>query len=149
MIGRRHPRFVLYVLLSAAVCCLGQADEHLDQLKSHADSGPAEQRAEACIAVAQHQLSAADKLFTAGNTEQAQAAVRDVADYSEKAAAAAEHNSHKLKNTEIAVRKMAHKLEDIKRSLAFEDQPPVQAAINRLEKARTNMLNKMFGKDAK
>ena len=40
---------------------------------------------------------------------------------------------------------MAHKLRDMKRTLSFEDQAPVQDAIDRLEHVRTDLLTKMFG----
>ena len=41
---------------------------------------------------------------------------------------------------------MADKLRDIKRTLAFEDQPPVEQAIHRLEDIRTTLLKEMFAK---
>ncbi|MGA9902637.1 MAG: hypothetical protein WBQ39_11930, partial [Terriglobales bacterium] len=55
----------------------------------------------------------------------------------------------RLKNVEIDVRKMADKLRDIKRSLAVEDQPPVDQAMRRLEEVRTTLLQEMFAKDEK
>ena len=44
---------------------------------------------------------------------------------------------------------MAHRLIDIKRTLAFDNQAPVQEAADTLEKLRTDVLNRMFGKNAK
>ena len=44
---------------------------------------------------------------------------------------------------------MAEKLRDIKRTLAFEDQPPVEQAIRRLEDVRTTLLKEMFAKENK
>ncbi len=44
---------------------------------------------------------------------------------------------------------MAEKLRDIKRTLAFEDQPPVEQAIRRLEDVRTALLKEMFAKEKK
>jgi hypothetical protein len=44
---------------------------------------------------------------------------------------------------------MAHRLADIKRSVAYDDQPPIQSAIDSLERIRTDLLNKMFGKNTK
>ena len=75
----------------------------------------------------------------------AHADLKDVVSYSEKATTAATQTGKKLKNIEIAVRKMAERLRDIKRSLNFEDQPPVQEAAERLEKLRNQLLAKMFG----
>jgi len=67
-----------------------------------------------------------------------------VASYSEKARDSAIASKKHLKNAEIATRKMAEKLNDIKRTLAFEDQPPVEQAIHRLEDVRTSLLKEMF-----
>ena len=69
--------------------------------------------------------------------------------YSEKARDAATQTRKRLKNVEIDVRKMAAKLRDIKRTLAFEDQPPVEQAIDRLEDIRTTLLKEMFAKEEK
>jgi hypothetical protein len=44
---------------------------------------------------------------------------------------------------------MAEKLRDIKRTLAFDDQPPVDQAVRRLEDVRTSLLNAMFANDKK
>ena len=87
-----------------------------------------------------------ERVFGAGKDEEALAAVKDVMTYSEKAHDAALASGNKLKNTEIALRKMAGKLRDIKRTLSFDDQAPVQAAADRLEALRTDLLSKMFGK---
>jgi hypothetical protein len=41
---------------------------------------------------------------------------------------------------------MTEKFRDIKRSVAFEDQAPIQQTIDELEKMRTDLLSAMFGK---
>ena len=66
--------------------------------------------------------------------------------FSQKARDAAVRSDRKLKSTEIAIRKMAAKLRDIKRTVIFEDQVPLQAAADRLESFRTDLQTKMFGK---
>jgi hypothetical protein len=40
---------------------------------------------------------------------------------------------------------MANKLRDMKHTLNFEDQAPVQEAIDHLERVRTDLLARMFG----
>ena len=69
--------------------------------------------------------------------------------YSDKAGEAANASGKHIKHTEISFRKMAAKLRDIKRALAFEDQAPVENAANHLEELRTNLLTRMFGKEEK
>jgi len=111
-----------------------------------ADSARVEDRPALCVEVAERQLKSADELYTAGKPDEARTAVKDVVSYSEKAHDAAIESGKKVKNTEIAFRKMAAKLRDIKRSLNFDDQAPVQAAADRLESLRTELLSHMFGK---
>jgi hypothetical protein len=126
-----------------------RADESLDQLIKRANAAPERERAFLCTQVAERQLQAADKLYSAGDSDAARAAVADVVTYSEKAADASAHSSARLKQTEIALRKMAAKLRDIQRTISFEDQKPVEEAANRLEKLRTDLLARMFNKGAK
>ena len=143
-------RLALYMLLLVFVCAKGVAkDETVDELKARFESARPEDRAELAIRIAQHQLRNADKLYGEGNIEQGRAAVDDIVAYSQKARDAATQTKKHLKNIEIDARKMAEKLRDIKRTLAFEDQPPVEEAIGRLEDVRTALLQEMFAKDNK
>ena len=41
---------------------------------------------------------------------------------------------------------MAEKFRDIKRTVAFDDQAPIQQTVDELEKMRTDLLSAMFGK---
>ena len=66
--------------------------------------------------------------------------------YSKKATDASIDTGKRLKGTEIALRKMAEKLRDVKRTVAFEDQSPIQQTIDQLEQMRTDLLSAMFGK---
>jgi hypothetical protein len=142
-------RGILVAILLAMAPCWAKKQETLEQLKSRAESANLEERASVCVEIAERQLTNADKLYTEGNAERARAAVNDVVTYTEKARDAATQSGKRLKPTEIAVRKMAHRLSDIRRTLNFEDQPPVQEAIEHLEKIRTELLSKMFGKGQK
>lgn len=124
-------------------------EETVQQLVERASSARVEDQPALYSSAAEKLLRSADELYTAGKVDQARAAVSDLVTYSDKASSAAIESGKKLKNTEISVRRMAAKLRDIKRSLAFEDQAPVQSAIDRLESLRTQLLAKMFGKGAK
>ena len=140
--------FLLCTLLVAIAFAFGFAkDETVDELKSRFESAHPEDRAELAIHIARLQLDNADKLYVSGNVDQANAAVIEVVTYSEKAGDAAKQTNKRLKNIEIDVRKIADKLRDIKRTLAFDDQPPLEQAIRRLEDLRTSLLEEMFAKD--
>lgn len=137
------------ILLIAACSAWARREETLEELKTRAQSANAEERNTASVRVAELQLDAADKLFTEGKPDQAQTTLAEVVTYSEKARDAATQSNKRLKSTEIAVRKMTHKLRDVKRTVAFEDQAGVQSVIDRLERVRTDLLAKMFGKGEK
>lgn len=141
----RRSSTVAVLVLATVVYCLA-AKESVQQLAARADAARPEDRPGLYVEIAERQLKMADDLFAATKDEEAVATVKDVVTYSEKAHDAAIVARGKLKNTEIALRKMAAKLRDIKRTLSFEDQAPVQAASDRLEALRTDLLAKMFGK---
>jgi polyhydroxyalkanoate synthesis regulator phasin len=134
------------VLLATSFLALASKPETLQELIARVESARVEDRPTLCVEIAERQLKSADELYTAGKVDDARAAVQDVVTYSEKAHDAAIQSGKKIKNTEIAFRKMAVKLRDIKRSLNFDDQAPVQTAADRLESLRTDLLSHMFGK---
>jgi len=142
-------RLAFTMLFLAFASAYGAKDETVDELKSRFESTRPEDRPELGIRIAQHQLRDADKLYSEGNADRARAAVDDIVTYSEKARDAAIQTRKRLKNVEIDVRKMAEKLRDIKRTLAFEDQAPVEQAVRRLEDVRTTLLKEMFAKEDK
>jgi hypothetical protein len=121
-------------------------DESLDQLIARAESARREDRPALYLDIARQKAEAADKLYNAGDAEAGNTALRDVVTLSKKATDASIDTGKKLKNTEIALRKMAEKFRDIKRTVAFEDQAPIQQTIDELEKMRTDLLSAMFGK---
>lgn len=142
-----HKRvIILTILLATSIAALARKEESLEQLIARAESARAEDRPVLYVEIAQRQLEAADQSFTAGKVEAADTAINDVVTYSDKARDTAISSGKKLKHTEIAVRKMAARLRDIKRNLVFEDQAPVEAAIDHLEQVRTELLAHMFGK---
>jgi soluble cytochrome b562 len=133
-------------LLATSFLAVAYKTETLQELIARAESARVEDRPALCVEIAERQLKSADELYTAGKVDDARTAVRDVVTYSEKAHDAAIQSGKRVKNTEIDFRKMAAKLRDIKRSLNFDDQAPVQAAADRLETLRTDLLSHMFGK---
>ena len=140
------PRWAIVALVLALALPSGAAkEEPLDQLLKRAQVARVQDQPPLYLEAAQRQLKAADEFYAAGKVDEARVALEDVVTYSDRATAAASKSGKKLKNTEIAVRKMAERLRDMKRTLAFEDQAPVQAAADHLEKMRTELLSRMFG----
>ena len=136
--------FLSLFLLALAFANAAAFEETVDTLKSRLQNASSEERPQLCVRIAQLRLRDADRLYDEGHVADAHAAVDDIVAYSEKARDAATQSRKHLKSVEIAVRKMSEKLGDIKRTLAFEDQPPLEQAIRRLEEIRTALLDAMF-----
>ena len=69
--------------------------------------------------------------------------------YSEMARDSAIQAHKHEKQSEIAIRKMARKLVDIKHAVAHDDQEQVQDTIDRLQRIRDDLLAAMFPKGVK
>jgi len=134
------------ILVATSCLAFASKPETVQQLIARAETAKPEDRPTLYVEIADRQLTSADELFTAGKVEDAQARVSDVVAYSEKAHDSAIQWTKKLKGTEIAFRKMAARLRDIKHTVNFDDQAPLQAAADRLENLRTDLLAHMFGK---
>ena len=145
---RRFTFLMLFVVALAQPYSRAK-DETVDELKARFQNGHLEERPQLGMRIAFLQLHNADTLYREGKVEEAATAVGDIVSYSEKASDASTQTKKHLKNTEIDLRKIAEKLRDIKRTLAFEDQPAVEQAVRRLEDLRTALLKEMFGDDKK
>jgi hypothetical protein len=145
----RERAFLLVVVFALSLAAVARKEDSLEQLKARLETATPDQRISLSLEIAQRQLTSADKLYTEGKPDEARAAVNDVVTYSEKAGQAANETGKKLKQAEITVRKMAKKLRDIKRSVNFEDQEPLQDAADRLEHIRSDLLTRMFGPSKK
>ncbi len=140
---------ILVLLAVVSLARFARADDALQQQIARADSAPPSERPALYIRIAHQQADDADKLYQQGDAEAGNKALNDVVTYAGKASDAAATTGKRLKDTEIAVRKMSEKFRDVKRTLPFEDQAPVQQAIDSLEKMRTDLLAVMFGKKGK
>src|SRR5215472_6813163 len=140
----RLPLAIVIIALSAANLIALPNQPTVEELKASLQNAKPEERANLALKIAERQVAAADRLYYDGKIEEADAAIKDVVTYTEQAGQGM--SSHHLKSAEISVRKMAHRLNDIKRTLSYDDQAPVQSAIDALEKVRTGMLERMFAK---
>jgi hypothetical protein len=121
----------------------------VEELKARLSDASIADRAGLCIQISELQLDAVDKLYLAGESEKGEAALVDVIAFSELARDYAIQSRKHEKQSEIAIRKMAHKLTDIKRTITFSDQKPIQDAIDRLQTIRDDLLSAMFPKGKK
>jgi len=136
---------VISVLAIAAM--LAGKEQSIQELIARANSAPVKEQPALFVEVAERELKVADELYTTGKVDEARQAVGDIVTYSQKAHDSAIESGKKLKNVELAARKMSHKLVDMKRTLNFEDQAPVQSAADRLQALADDLLSRMFGKE--
>jgi hypothetical protein len=136
------------VLLLGGALAAPAKKASIDELKEKLKNATRpDDQASLAIQIAEAQVDAADKLYKQGKYEEGQKAVSEAASYAQQSHDAAITTGHRLKNIEISVRKMAHRLTDMKRQLTFDEQAPVQAAVDQLEKIRTDLLHRMFKAD--
>ena len=132
-------------LMALATASFGKSDETIEQLVARADAARVDQQPDLYMDVAQRALQSATEDYKADKIDEFSAAVGQVVKYSDSARAAALHSGKHLKNTEIKIRELAIHLRDMQLNVDVDEQPPVQAAIDRLEGFRTELLHAMFG----
>jgi hypothetical protein len=135
---------ILILVMAAAMASLG-AEETTEELIARANAARADQQPDLYMEVARRELRAATDAFKAEKDTEFLAAVEQIVKYSDSAHVASIHSGKHLKNTEIKIREIAIRLRDLKLNVDMDQQPPVQAAIDRLEGFRTELLNGMFG----
>jgi uncharacterized radical SAM superfamily Fe-S cluster-containing enzyme len=138
-------RKLLVALLAACFAVSALAKEAtVEELKERVKSAAAADRPRICVQIAERQLETLGKSFAADESEKAHTSLSDVVTYSELARDSAIQSGKHQKQTEIAVRTMARKLNDLKHGVPHDEQPAIQAAMDRLQKVRDDLLQAMF-----
>jgi len=141
------PAMVCLLLCSLMAQGAGQQEGGSD-LKARADAAQGGERVTLSLDYAHQQLELANKLYSDGDVEKAEAAIGEVFTYAQRATTAATTSNKKLKQTEIGLRKLEHRMRDIGQSLSIDDRPPVEKTVQQLEDLRADLLAKMFGEKA-
>ena len=143
-------RSVMRVLACALLfSLLGRGTEQTPaELKARADSAQGSERVVLSLEYAHRELEQANTLYTDGDVEKAEAAIQEVVAYSRTATETATTANKRLKQTEIELRKIEHRMHDIGASLNIDDRPPVEKAVQEIEQLRASLLAKMFGEKA-
>jgi hypothetical protein len=126
-----------------------RSEATVEELKSRISAASVSDRAKICVEIAEKQLSAADKLFAAEDLDKAQTSLTDVVAFSELARDYSIQSHKHQKQTEIAVRAMTRKLNNMLHVVSRDDQAVLKDAISRLELVRDDLLAAMFPKGAK
>jgi hypothetical protein len=130
------------LLVLGASTSHGQKD--VGTLKVEAEKASGGQQAKLYAALADKLVEVADQQFTQGNSVQGEATVQEVLQYSGKAHDIALSRRDNRKEVEILLRQTQRHLEDVKRTLAAEDRPPLDAVEKKLADLRQDLLDSMF-----
>lgn len=137
------PLIGIFVLAAAALSAAQDPTARpteADRLKAKAEELKEHERGKVYSEIARELTEEANRQFTEGQTDAAQAAVKEVVEYAEKASAAAKLKNKKTKDTEINLRKTARRLEEVAKTLAVEDRPAVNRAVEKLDEIRKDLL---------
>lgn len=116
----------------------------LTELLSKAESMKEHDRGKVYSEIARELVELANAQFNQGELDKGMGSIRQAVDYAEKAARVAREKSKKIKDTEINLRKCTRRLDEVRRTLALDDQPPLVAAHQRLEQLNKELLLYMF-----
>jgi hypothetical protein len=147
LVWRALPLLLLCVMASARP--VPRNEPTVEELKARIASANPKDKVHLCIQVAEKRLDEADKLYAASDIQKGQEALAEVVSFSEQARDYSLQSRKHQKPTEIAMRNMTRKLNNILHTLGHDDQAPVQDAINHIEKVRDDLLSSMFPKGAK
>jgi hypothetical protein len=137
------------ILLLLALGLFATAEQKtLDQLKAEAERADGDQP-KLMAEVAERLVPVADKQFTDGESVKGHATVDEILQYATRAHDLAIKTRKKMKDTEIHLRRCRHSLENMRRTLAAEDRPAVEAVEKKLETFAEDVLEAMFAPPGK
>lgn len=139
----KRKSIVILGLFMLAVAALA-SQRNLEGLKEEADHAQGGHQAKLSSELAEYLIGIAEQQFTQGNNEQAQATVKDILKYAQLARDAAVKSHDNLKQTEIKLREAQRRLENLKRTLAVDDRPPLDEVEKKIAQFRQDLLDAMF-----
>jgi hypothetical protein len=135
--------FSIAILLLLALAARAE-EKTIDQLKAEAERAEPGTQGRLYAEIADRLVSVADKQFTDGESVKGHATVQEILDYATRAHDLAIKTRKKMKETEKDLRQCRRRLENMRRTLAAEDRPPVEAVEKQLEQFTEEILEAMF-----
>src|SRR6476660_9511072 len=132
--------FSILILLSLSLAACAE-QKTIDQLKAEAEHASSDQQGRLYAEIADRLGAVADKQFTDGESVKGHASVQEILQYATKAHDLVIETRKKMKETEKSLRGCHRRLENMKRTLAAEDRPRVEAVEKELEDLRKKCLN--------
>jgi stress-induced morphogen len=133
--------FIMFIL---SLALAASEQKTIDQLKAEAEHAAPDQQGRLYAELADSLVPIADKQFTDGESVKGHATVQEILQDATKAHDLAIQTRKKMKETEKALRQCRRRLEGMRRTLAAEDRPAVEAVEKQLEKLTQEVLESMF-----
>jgi stress-induced morphogen len=135
---------ITIVLLLALTASAEDKTKTIDQLKAEAEHAEAGQQGRLYAEIAARLVAVADKQFTDSESIKGHATVQEILQYATKAHDLAIQTRKKMKETEKDLRLCHRNLENMRRTLAAEDRPAVEAVEKQLQQLTEDVLESMF-----
>jgi stress-induced morphogen len=142
-------KFFSILILLSLVLVANAEQKTVDQLKAEAEHAEPGQQGRLYAEIAEKLVAVADKQFTDAESVKGHATVQEILQYATKAHDLAIETRKKMKETEKSLRECHRRLENMKRTLAAEDRPRVEAVEKQLEKLTEEVLESMFAPPGK
>jgi stress-induced morphogen len=143
------PKLFSIIILLAYTLAASAEQKTVDQLKTEAEHASPDQQARLYAEIADRLVPVADKQFTDAESVKGHATVQEILQYATKAHDLAIETRKKMKETEKSLRECHRRLENMKRTLAAEDRPRVEAVEKQLAKLTEDVLESMFARPEK
>jgi len=135
---------VALVLVALAVASSGKKQETLEQLIARADAARPDQQPDLYVEIAERQMKSLSNASQGERWAEFRVELADVVKYCDRAQATAIQSKKKVKRTEIKIRQISQRLRNMKLDVNPDDQPSVQAAVDKLEHYRAELFKSMF-----
>jgi hypothetical protein len=136
---------IVIFVLSAGLFCFARQEETLPQLMAKADAASSGQQADLCMEVAEREVKLVIAAYKENKIDEGRDSLQQILKYADKGHSAAIQSGKRMKHTEIKLRQVALRLRDLRFNVDVDDQPLIQAAVDKLEDFRTEILKNMFG----
>jgi hypothetical protein len=137
--------FPIFIVLLLTLVARGEdKNKTVDQLKAEAEHAEVGQQGHLYAEIAARLVAVADKQFTDSESIKGHATVQDILQYASKARDLALQTRKKMKEVEKDLRLCRHNLENMRRTLAAEDRPKVEAVEKQVEQFTQDVLEAMF-----
>ena len=136
---------ILLLLIVFGLTVFAADKDTLEQLIARAESASASQQLDIYLEIADRESKLTVDAYKSSNLDDGRKALEQTVAYADKAHANVLKSGKKLPHTEIKIRRLVARFRDLKQNVDADEQTGVEAAVDKLESFRTDLLKAMFG----